>query len=255
MLGPEVLQLRPVELAGEARAQQLVLEIVAEVPGHHLEPDEAVGGPPGLGLMAEQLELERQQLGAGLQIGVHTRRIGLVDRLRLGRKPLEIPLGDTVDAERSQELVRLDGGLADDLRKPRLADPALHLHLPEPVLRVDVAHGKRAVPRRLGIDVGDRVRVADDLHRRIEARDLLGPVVGGEREPRAGACGKQQRKQQRKQRRGAERRAVRSQSPEAEAPPPASPAGSCGAHHASPSTIARRCSSGSGAGGRSAGSG
>ena len=59
MLGPEVLQLRPVELAGEARAQQLVLEVIAEVPGHDLEPDEAVGGPPGLGLVAEQLELER----------------------------------------------------------------------------------------------------------------------------------------------------------------------------------------------------
>ena len=251
MLGPEVLQLRPVERAGEARAAHLVLEVVAQVPGHHLEPDQAVGGPPGLGLVAEQNELRRQQAGAGLQIGVHALGIGLEDRLRVGREHLEVPLGDTVDAERAQELVRLDGGLAHDLRKPRLADPALHLQLPEPVLRVDVAHGEGGVPRRARIDVRDRMRVADDLHGCIEARHLLGAIVGGKREPRAGAHSQQQRKQ----REGAERRAVRSQSPEAEPLPPASPAEGRGAHHASPSTIARRCWSSAGADGRSVGSG
>ena len=249
MLGPEVLQLRPVELAGKARAQQLVGEVVAQIPGHDLEPDEAVGGPPGLGLVAEKLEFERQQFRAGLQVGVHALGIGLVDRLRFLREQLEVALGDAVDAERAQELVRLDRRLAHHLGKPRLADPALHLKLPEPVLRVDVAHGEGAVLGRLRVDVGDRMGVAYDLHRRIEALDLLGPVVGGEREPGA------HRQQQRKQCRSAEGRAVGPQSPEADVPPPPHPVRGRGAHQASPSTIACRCSSSSGAGGRSAGSG
>ena len=183
MLGPEVLQLCPVELAGEACAQQLVAKIVAQVPGHDLEPDQAVGRPPGLGLVAEQNELRRQQLGVGLQIGVHAGGVSLVDRLHLGLQHLEVALGDAVEAQRAQEPVGLDGGLAHHRREPRLADPALQLKLPEPVLRVDVAHGEGAVLGRSGKDVGDRVGVADYLHRRIEACNLLVTVIGGEREP------------------------------------------------------------------------
>ena len=59
MLGPEILKLCPVDPVGEARAQQLVPEVVAEVPGHELEPDQAVGGSPGLGLMPEKLKFQR----------------------------------------------------------------------------------------------------------------------------------------------------------------------------------------------------
>ena len=251
MLGPEVLQLRPVELAGEACAQQLVAKIVAQVPGHDLEPDQAVGGPPGLGLVAEQNELRRQQLGVGLQIGVHAGGVGLVDRLHLGRELLEVALGDAVETQRAQEPVGLDAGLAHHRREPRLADPALQLKLPEPVLRVDVAHGEGAVLRRLGKDVRDRVGVADYVHRLVEAGDFCGVVVGGEREPRARAC----REQYPEQRQCAGRRAVRPKLPECDALPPTRPVKGRGAHHESPSTIACRCWSSSGAGGRSVGSG
>ena len=249
MLGPEVLELRRIQPSGEARPQHLVAEIVAEVPGHHLEPDQAVGRTPGLGLVAEQQELRRQQAGAGLQIGVHTRRVGRVDRLRLRRERLDIALGDPVDAERAQEPVGLEAGLAHHLRQPRLADPALHLQLPEPVLRVHVAHGEGAVPGRLRVDVRDRMGVAHDLHRRVEARDRLGPVIGGEREPGAGAHGQQQREQHK----GADASAIGPEPPEPGAPA-RGPARSRGAHCASPSRIAARCSSSAGAGGRSGGS-
>ena len=81
----------------------------------------------------------------GLQVGVHAGGIGLVDRLCVGLEHLEVALGDAVEAERAQEPVGLDGRLAHHLREPRLADPALHLELPEPVLRMDVAHGEGAV--------------------------------------------------------------------------------------------------------------
>ena len=135
--------------------------------------------------MAEQLELERQQRRAGLQIGIHAGGIGPVDRLHLGGERLEIALGHPIDTEGAQELVGGQAGLADQLGKPGLADPPLHLKLPEPILRVDVAHGEGAVPGRLGVDVGDGMGVADDLHRRVEARDRLAAVVGGQREPGA----------------------------------------------------------------------
>ena len=251
MLGPEVPQLRPVELAGEACAQQLVAKIVAQVPGHDLEPDQAVGGPPGLGLVAEQDELGRQQLGVGLQIGVHAGGVGLVDRLHLGREHLEITLGGAVEPQRAQEFVGLDAGLAHHGREPRLPDPALQLQLPEPVLRVDVAHGEGAVLGRLGEDVGDRMGVADHLHRRIEAGNLLIAVVGGEREPGARA----RRQQHAEQHQRAGRRAVGSKSPECDALPPTCPVEGGGTHHESPSAITGPCSSSSGAGGRSLGSG
>ena len=238
-------------LPARPRAEQLVGEVVAQVPGHDLEPDQAVGGPPGLRLMAEQDELGRQQLGVGLQIGVHAGGIGPVDRLHLGREHREVALGDAVEAQRAQEPVGLDGGLAHHRREPRLADPALQLKLPEPVLRVDVAHGEGAVLRRLGIDVGDRMGVADHLHRRIEAGDLRNVVVGGQREPGARA----RREQYPEQRQRAGRRAIRPESPECDALPPPIPVQEGGAHHESPSTIACRCWSSSGAGGRSVGSG
>ena len=208
--------------------------------------------------MAEQQELRRHQAGVGLQIGVHAGGIGPVDRLRLGREPLEVALGDAIEAEGTQEPVGLEAGRAHHLGEARRADPALHLQLPEPVLRVDVAHGEGAVPGRLCVDVRDRMGVAHDLYRRVEAGDALAPVVGGQRDPGAGADREQHAQQH--ERAGAGATGPEPPEPSApsvrDAPPhlPASGRGAHGAHDLSPSTMDVRCSSSSGAGGRTSGS-
>ena len=166
-----------VKATGEPGTKEFVLEIIAEVPRHHLEPDQAVGGPPRFGLVPEHHELQRKQPGSGLQIGVHTGGIGLVDRPRLGRKHREVTLGDPIDAQRPEEPVRIEGTVAEDLGEPRRTDPTLHFHLPEPILCVDEAHREGAVPRRLCIDVRDCMGIADNLHGSVEPGHALGAVI------------------------------------------------------------------------------
>jgi hypothetical protein len=74
-------------------------------------------------------------------------------------------------ADRPEEAVLGNGGLAEDLRKPAKADPPLELHLPQPILSVDITQGVEAVAFGCREDVRDGVGIADDLDRRRQTRD------------------------------------------------------------------------------------
>ena len=67
------------------------------------------------------------------------------------------------EADRPQESVLRDGGRAEDFRQPAVSDAPLELHLPEAILRVDVAEAEQPVELVRGEDVRDRVGVAHDV--------------------------------------------------------------------------------------------
>ena len=120
--------------------------IVSQGPCHELEPDEAVGRPPGFGFVAEQLKLQRQHAGPGLEVGIHAGCIGLVDLPGRGRQFPEIAFRDPVHAKCPHQKVGLEARLPHQFGESPGADPALQLHLPKPVLGVGVPHGESAVP-------------------------------------------------------------------------------------------------------------
>ena len=75
------------------------------------------------------------------------------------RAPARTP-GRPVNPQGAQELVRLDRGVAQHLGQPARADAALHLHLPQAVLRMDIAQRKEGVVIGFPGDVRHAVVVA-----------------------------------------------------------------------------------------------
>ncbi len=119
------------------------------------------------GSMRNSLELDGQR-GLRGEEGVHARRVGLEVRARRGVHLRDDALGLARDAERAHELVDLEGALAEEFRELPVGHAALELHLPQPILRVGVAHGEPAVALALREDVRHALPVAHDLHRRRE---------------------------------------------------------------------------------------
>ena len=64
-----------------------------------------------------------------------------------------------------------------------MADAALELHLPEPVLRVDVAKAEQTIELVRREDVRNGVRIAHDVDRARETRDHLATLADGGRFP------------------------------------------------------------------------
>ena len=78
--------------------------------------------------------------------------------------------GRAPDAQRSEELVRVERRRAEDLGQPPRRDAPVHLHLPQAVLRMRVTEPERGVLLARGDDVRDAVRVALDAHRLLQQR-------------------------------------------------------------------------------------
>ncbi len=120
----------------EAVTAQLRMSVVREVVGHELAPHQHVRRAPGIRLEAQQTEL-RGQGRIGCQIRVDPFRIGIDRRPRLGTQAPIGCLGGAVKAPGSEITVTVDGVGPQDLGQAPGADPALKLHLPQPVLGVD----------------------------------------------------------------------------------------------------------------------
>ncbi|MCY1228241.1 hypothetical protein D9M72_405430 [compost metagenome] len=94
--------------------------------------------------------------------GIDAVGIGLQRGTGLGRGLRQDGLGIAPHAQRAQELVGIERGRPQDLREPACHDALVHLHLPQPVLCMDVAQRKPGVRLAGGADMGHAMAVAHD---------------------------------------------------------------------------------------------
>ncbi len=153
-------------------AQELEYVVRAQIPRHHLHPHDHVDAGPRLGLEAEQRELRRQPSAVVRDDeGVDAGDVGVDLLLRpVGRRGPRV-LRRASESDRAEKAVLRERGCAENLREAPVADAPLQLHLPEPVLRVHVAEAEERVQLVRGVDVRNRVGVADDVDRRREPQD------------------------------------------------------------------------------------
>ena len=106
-----------------------------------------------------------------LYVGIDSVGVGLQEEahLLIGRD--QVSLGGLAQAQRAHEAIDAQGRLTEDGAEGPAPDPAVHLHLPQPILSVDIALGEEQVMLVLGIDVGYAPFVPEHLHRRRQARD------------------------------------------------------------------------------------
>ena len=161
--------------AHEVVAEELERIVRAEIPRHHLDPDHDIDARPGLGCEAEQREF-RRKLRALMRLDerIDSRDIGVDACLRPFRHLLPCGPRGAPEADGAKEAILVNSGGAENLRKAAVADAALELHLPQPVLRVHesqaeqrVGHGRRENMRNgVGVtnDVDGRRRPA---HRQL----------------------------------------------------------------------------------------
>ena len=150
----------------QAGAQRFLAPVAREMQRHHLQPGDAVGRPPGLGIVGQQQgEFGRQGALVAGDIGVDAGGIGLQCR-----QGLRIECGDTllcrpVEPQGAQETVEGQGRGAQHLRKAPLGRAALLFHLEQAVLGMGESQAEVGVLGRFGQDVGDAPGTAQDLDR------------------------------------------------------------------------------------------
>ena len=129
--------------ARKPHAQQLVSPVAAEVPRHHLQPRQRIDRAPGLGPYAQQQEFGRQHRVGGEEC-IHACGIGVERGARLGVEALEIRLRRAAHAERAQEAIGLQRRGPEHFGQPPGRDPAVHLELPEAILRMHESRARTA---------------------------------------------------------------------------------------------------------------
>ena len=165
------------------RPHEVAAPLVPEVEGHHLRPHHGIGRRPGLGLEPEDEELGRERPRPPFHPRVDPGDIGVDPAPRAGGEALQGSLRPMAEAEPPQQAVGGEGGRPQHLGEAARTDPPVHLHLPQPVLSMDVAEGEEGVLLVPGEHVRDAVPVAHHLHRRDEAGDDALAVDLGERPP------------------------------------------------------------------------
>ena len=86
-----------------------------------------------------------------------------------------------MEADDAAEAVNVEGGGAEEFGEAAVGDAAVELHLPEAVLCVGEALGAVKVGFVLGVDVGDAMLVAENLHFCVQFGKVQLAIVLGER--------------------------------------------------------------------------
>src|SRR5660397_188140 len=202
--GIEVLHLLPRQGVQKDGALDLVGEVAAEVPRHHLDPGEGVDGSPRLRLIptigqAQDGVFQAQlRLGAGAEVGVDSLRVGLERCPCLRPDQLQLLLRRACPPQRAQELIRLQLRLPEHLRQASAADMAPEIHLVEAILGVYVALSEEKVVLGVRVDVGNPVLIPYYLRLRVQAGELQSAVrlrKGAAYRPQAEATGRQSQHQ------------------------------------------------------------
>ena len=137
------------EAGAEDGTVDLLQHVPTEVPCHHLRPGESVDGGPGLDRVSRCLKGQngvfQADLGRRPALDVRVHAVGVVveDGSFPGIEILQLLLGQTGEAEGPQEQIRVHLAAAEHLGEPPGADVAPEVHLPEPILGMDVALGEK----------------------------------------------------------------------------------------------------------------
>ncbi len=105
--------------------------------------------------------------------GVDPLRVGLEVLLGVGvEKGVELLLGHLAPAHGADHGIGVDLAVAEHLGEPARGDVPPDVHLPEPVLGLDVALGAEEVLGAVAVELGDAVGVPLHVDRRAQARHL-----------------------------------------------------------------------------------
>jgi hypothetical protein len=171
-----ILRLQPCRPLGargphQIGAQQLHLPVGREAKPHQLGRGEQVHRGPGLGLEADELELDGQcgrRVDRGVDAGHVRRRERHHSRVHRAR----LALRHAPQPERPHQAVGWEGFGTGELRQAAGCCAAEELELPQPVLPVAEPQREADIVRRARGDVGDTEPVAQDLQGRIHAAQL-----------------------------------------------------------------------------------
>ena len=157
-------------------------QLRAPAPGREAgEPE--LDGKVGARLLDERVDAGRERLEDPPALGVIA-------------APLPVIPGPAVAQQPGQPVVR-QIVRAQDPGQLAGPDPAVHVHLPEPVLGLDVALREEKVVRGAGVDVGNAPTVPDHLDGVAQSGELGPALDAGERgfrEGGEGALGEQQQR-------------------------------------------------------------
>lgn len=152
-----------IQHGAQAQAHQLRGPVAPEVPGHHQTPGQAVDRCPWLRPDPQEPELRWPHPRVGHR-RIHPGGIGL-QQFTAGRPhPLPLGLCRAAHPQSPQEPIVVQRGLTKHLGQAPRANPALGLHLPQAVLRVDEAQGIGGIGQAVGRDGRYAVCVALDAN-------------------------------------------------------------------------------------------
>ncbi len=159
----------------QPHAQHLAAPVGAQVPGHHRLPGQRIGRLPALRHRAQDRELGRQRALVAGDAGIDAVGIGLQRGAGLRGAGGEGGLGVAAYADGAQEAIGRERAGPEDLRQPARRDALVHLHLPQPVLRMDEAEAEIGVERIARLDARNRMAIAHDRDAPMQTRQRDGP--------------------------------------------------------------------------------
>ena len=171
-------QALPGDVAGE-----LHLPVAAQVVSQQPRDQQGIGGRPRLGHVAQEPELDGQgaPFDGLLDVGGHAGRVRFQHGACFGAGRRQAGGRGLLQAQRAEEAVPIQRRLAHHLREAAGGPAPVHVHLPQPVLRGDVALGKEEVVQVGGFDVGDAPVVPVDPHLAAEPGQVHGALALGRR--------------------------------------------------------------------------
>ena len=179
---------------GEVVSHELHRVVRAQIPRHHLGPDQHVGARPRFGFEAQDRELGRECAAVvRFEKRVHSGHVGVYGFARIGRQAVPRRACRAAEAHGTEKSILRDRRRPENLGQAAKPDPPLELHLPQPVLGVHVAEPVERVSPRRGKNMRDGVGVADDLDRSADPGDADRPVHHRKRSARVSIRSEAQR--------------------------------------------------------------
>src|SRR6516225_2962733 len=167
VLGKQLVDLLGVEALGEACPQQLPAIISRKLHSKKLAHGETIGWPPPLWSVTQQCKLNRQLLAA-IQECIDARRISTEHIHEFGRDQWDAGGGVAVEPECAQRTIGGKRFCAEHFRQAALNNPALLIHLEEPLLGVDETQSEIEILGVLRPNRGYVRRIANHRNRRGE---------------------------------------------------------------------------------------
>ena len=185
--------------SGDLRAVEFLFPGFGEGFIHVGTDDERVGGLPGLRLVFEEFEFDGEIPLVLFDEFIDATGVGFHDDARLFVKQGGVAIGGGTKAKKAEMLVNGKSNGAEDFGELTAGDAAEQIHLPQAILRHDVALGFGHVGERGGANVRDAPDVAVDGDLILQPGERGGAVDlrqgTEEKPPGQAATGKDQKSQ------------------------------------------------------------